>query len=257
MSKKHKIEAYLTRKIKKHGAICCGLIDSENLTEEEAMKIASEIDKAGVAAILVGGSTAVDQIELDKIVRGLKKATSKPIILFPSNVTGVVPSADAILFSCLLNSENPYFITGAQALGARLVKKYNLEAIPMGYLIIGEGGAAGFIGRARGIPHSKPEITALYALAAQYMGMRFLYLEAGSGVTSHVTSQTVRVVRKVYNGVLVVGGGITKPEVAAELVRSGAEVLIIGTLIETKDGREILGDIVKAVARATKGCDIT
>jgi len=252
VSKKRRVETYLVKQIKKDGAICCGLIDSENITGSEAVKIVNEIDEAGVAAILVGGSTAMDQIELDKVVRDLKKATSKPVILFPSNVTGVVPSADAILFSSLLNSEDPYFISGAQALGALLVKKYNLEAIPMGYLIIGEGGAAGFIGRARGIPHSKPELAALYALAAQYMGMRFLYLEAGSGVTSHVTSQIVSAVRKVYDGTLIVGGGITSPEVAVELVKSGADVLVIGTLIESEQGRTILKHIVKSIKDAAK-----
>ena len=257
MNRRYKVEEYIKEEIKKHGALCFGLIDSEGLAESEAAEIAKEIDEAGVAAILVGGSTAMDQIELDNVVKTLKKVTTKPIILFPSNVTGVVPSADAILFSSLLNSENPYFITEAQALGALLVKKYNLEAIPMAYLIVGEGGAAGFIGRARGIPQSKPQIAAMYALAAQYLGMRFLYLEAGSGVTSYVTSQTVKAVREVYEGVLIVGGGITRPDVAAELVRSGAEIVVIGTLIESKDGRVILRDIVKAVEQAAKGCDIT
>jgi phosphoglycerol geranylgeranyltransferase len=252
VNRRYKVEEYIKEEIRRHGALCFGLIDSEGLTESEAAEIAKEIDEAGVAAILVGGSTAMDQIEMDNVVKALKKATTKPIILFPSNVTGVVPSADAILFSSLLNSENPYFITEAQALGALLVKKYNLEAIPMAYLIIGEGGAAGFIGRARGIPHSKPQLAAMYALAAQYLGMRFLYLEAGSGVTSHVTSQTVKAVREVYEGVLIVGGGITSPEVAAELVRSGAEIIVIGTLIESKEGRVILKDIVKTIERVAR-----
>lgn len=252
MNRKCKIEVYIREEINKHGAICFGLIDSEGLAESEAAEMAEEIDEAGAAAILVGGSTAMDQIELDNIIKALKKVTTKPIILFPSNVTGVVPSADAILFSSLLNSENPYFITEAQALGALLVKKYNLEAIPMAYLIVGEGGTAGFIGRARGIPQSKPQIAVMYALAAQYLGMRFLYLEAGSGVTSHVTSQIVKAVRKVYDGVLIVGGGITKPQIAAELVKSGAEILVIGTLIESGEGRAILRDIVKAAEQAAK-----
>ena len=257
MSRRYRVEEYIREEIKRNGAICFGLIDSEGLTEREAAEIAKEIDEAGVAAILVGGSTAMDQIELDNIVRVLKRTITKPVILFPSNVTGVVPSADAILFSSLLNSENPYFITEAQALGALLVKKYNLEAIPMAYLIVGEGGTAGFIGRARGIPQSKPQIAAMYALAAQYLGMRFLYLEAGSGVTSHVTSQTVKAVRAVYEGVLIVGGGITRPDVASELVKSGAEILVIGTLIESKEGRLLLRDIIEAAKQSAKGRDIT
>ncbi|MFN3621462.1 MAG: geranylgeranylglyceryl/heptaprenylglyceryl phosphate synthase, partial [Nitrososphaerales archaeon] len=130
MNNKYSVEQLIKNEIKKRGAICFGLIDSEGITEREATQMAEEADKAGVAAILVGGSTAMDQIELDKIVKAIKNVVSKPIILFPSNVTGVVPSADAILFSSLLNSENTYFITEAQALGALLVRKYKLEAIP-------------------------------------------------------------------------------------------------------------------------------
>ncbi|MEM1995385.1 MAG: geranylgeranylglyceryl/heptaprenylglyceryl phosphate synthase [Nitrososphaerales archaeon] len=250
MTNKYSVEQLIKNEIKKRGAICFGLIDSEGLTEQEAAKMAKEADKAGVAAILVGGSTAMDQLELDKVVRAIKKAVAKPVIIFPSNVNSVVPSADAILFSSLLNSENTYFITEAQALGALLVKKYGLEAIPMAYLIVGEGGAAGFIGKARGIPNSKPEIAAMYALASQYLGMRFLYLEAGSGVISHVSSQIVQAVRKVYDGVLIVGGGITKPEIAEELVKCGADILVIGTLLESKDGRKLLSKIVNAAESA-------
>lgn len=257
MNKKCSTETYIRNEIEKRGTICFGLIDSEDITESRAAEMASEADQAGVAAILVGGSTATDQIELENIVKAIKRVTTKPVILFPGNVTGVAPSADAILFSSLLNSENTYFITEAQALGALLVRKYNLEAIPMAYLIIGEGGAAGFIGRARGIPPSKPQIAVMYALAAQYLGMRFLYLEAGSGVISHVSSQTVTAVRQAYDGVLIVGGGITKPEVAAELAGCGADVLVIGTLLESAEGRRLLGDIVRAAEKSSRGCDVT
>ena len=126
-------------------------------------------------------------------------SVTSPVILFPGNVTGVSPNADAIFFSCLMNSDNPYFITEAQALGALAIKKYNLEAIPMAYLIIGNGGAAGFVGRATGIPPNKPSLAAMYALAAQYFGMRFLYLEAGSGVDSKVPEKMIATVRKVYD----------------------------------------------------------
>ncbi len=253
VSKECKVEQYIKNEIRKRKAICFGLIDPEGLSEQEAVKMAVEAEDSGVAAILVGGSTAMDQLELNNVVKIIKKAITKPVILFPSNVTGVVPSADAILFSSLLNSDNTYFITEAQALGALLVRKYKLEAIPMAYLIVGEGGAAGFIGKARGIPASKPQIAAMYALAAQYLGMRFLYLEAGSGVISHVSSQIVKVVRKVYEGVLIVGGGITGPEIATELVRSGAEVLVVGTLLELNGGRKLLGKIVSAAEAAAKG----
>ena len=166
-----------------------------------------------------------------------------PVILFPGNVTGVSPSADAIFFSCLMNSDNPYFITEAQALGALAVRKYDLEAIPMAYLIIGDGGAAGFVGRARGIPPSKPSLAAMYALAAQYFGMRFLYLEAGSGADGKVSEKMIATVRKVYEGTLIVGGGIRNPDDAKLAAKAGADIIVIGTMLEDANFEKVLSDI--------------
>jgi len=206
------------------------------------------VEKCGAKAILVGGSTAVDQIELEDVVKRVKKAVTSPVILFPGNVTGVAPSADAIFFSCLMNSDNPYFITQAQALGALAIRKHDIEAIPMAYLIVGDGGAAGFVGNARGIPPHKPGLAAMYALAAQYFGMRFLYLEAGSGADGKVSQATIAAVRKVYEGTLIVGGGITSPEAADLASKAGADVIVVGTMLESGNFEPVLTKICKAIS---------
>ncbi len=206
------------------------------------------VEKCGAKAILVGGSTAVDQIELEEVVKTIKKNVTSPVILFPGNVTGVSPSADAIFFSCLMNSDNPYFITEAQALGALAIRKHDIEAIPMAYLIIGDGGAAGFVGRARGIPPHKPGLAAMYAIAAQYFGMRFLYLEAGSGADGRVSQATIAAVRKVYEGTLIVGGGITSPEAAEAATKAGADVIVVGTMLENGNFEPILTKICKRIS---------
>jgi len=190
----------------------------------------------------------VDQIELEEVVKTIKKAVTSPVILFPGNVTGVAPSADAIFFSCLMNSENPYFITEAQALGALAIRKHDIEAIPMAYLIIGDGGAAGFVGRARGIPPHKPGLAAMYALAAQYFGMRCLYLEAGSGADGRVSQAMIAAVRKVYEGTLIVGGGITSVEAAKAASKAGADVIVVGTMLETGNFEPLLTKICKAIS---------
>ena len=122
-----KVEQYLRDEMKKHRTICLPLIDSENSTD--AASIAKKVEEMGASAILVGGSSVIDQLELAKVVTEIKARIKIPVILFPGNVTGVSPKADAILFSSLLNSENPYFITGAQALGAPAVKKYGIEPL--------------------------------------------------------------------------------------------------------------------------------
>jgi phosphoglycerol geranylgeranyltransferase len=243
------VEKKLNDNIKKYGTICFALIDSEEIPKERATIITKQAERSGALGILVGGSTAINQLELTSIIDVIKPVTSLPIILFPSNITGISPNADAILFSSLLNSDDPYFIVQAQVLGAPLVKKYNIEAIPMGYLIIGEGGTTGFIGKARGIPPNKPKIAAMYALAAQYLGMRFVYLEAGSGVTSHISSNIVSSVRKLFNGTLIVGGGIRSPEDARDLAGAGADILVIGTLLEEDSFEGIFSEITSAVKK--------
>ena len=142
-----------------------------------------------------------------------------------------------------MNSDNPYFITEAQALGALAIRKYDLEAIPMAYLIIGDGGAAGFVGRARGIPPNKPSLAAMYALAAQYFGMRFLYLEAGSGADGKVSEKMITTVRKVYEGTIIVGGGIRSPDDAKVAAKAGADIIVVGTMLEDSNFEKVLSDI--------------
>lgn len=238
------IEKNLLKK-RKEGTVCFALIDSENLGAKKAAKLAGIADSSGAGAILVGGSTIVDQIELNNVIKAIKNTSQLPVILFPGNITGLSQYADAVLFMSLLNSDNPYFITEAQALSAFTVKKYSLEALPTAYVIVGEGGATGFIGRVRGIPPNKPEIAAMYSLAAQYLGMRFLYLEAGSGAATHVSPNIISFVRKVYDGFLIVGGGIKGVETARNIVKAGADAIVIGTLLEENPSRTHLSSLIR------------
>jgi phosphoglycerol geranylgeranyltransferase len=246
----NKVESFLKSELKKKNALLFVLIDSEVSQLKASSKLAKDVEKIGASAILVGGSSATDQIELAQVVKGIKKGIKIPIILFPGNVTGVVPDADAILFSSLMNSENPYFITQAQALGAPSVLKFGLEPLPTAYLVIGEGTSAWFIGSARGIPFEKPKIAAAYALAAQFLGMRFVYLEAGSGAKTSVTPEMIKTVRRTFNGFLIVGGGIKDVKTAQSLVKAGADALVIGTFLEKGGSIKKLQEIAKAIQRS-------
>ena len=246
----NKVETFLKSELKKKNALLFVLIDSEVSDLESSSKLAKGVEKIGASAILVGGSSATDQIEMSQVVKAIKKGIKIPVILFPGNVTGVVPDADAILFSSLMNSENPYFITQAQALGAPSVLKFGLEPLPTAYLVIGEGTSAWFVGSARGIPFDKPKIAAAYSLAAQFLGMRFVYLEAGSGAKSTVTPEMVKTVRKVYDGFLIVGGGIRDVKTATTIVKAGADALVIGTFLEKGGSIKKLEEIAKAIQRS-------
>jgi phosphoglycerol geranylgeranyltransferase len=245
-----KVESRLVE-LARERTLCFILIDSESLESSTAANLAKRAEGLGADAILVGGSSVIDQIELDNVVAAIKNNTNIPVILFPGNITGISAKADAILFSSLLNSENPYFITQAQALGALYVKKYRLEAIPMGYLVIGEGSSVWFVGRARGIPVDKPKLAVMHALAAQYMGMRALYLEAGSGVNSSVKPEMVSAVRVNFEGLLIVGGGIKDRETAVSIAEAGADVIVIGTLFE-KGEYDKVKDIVEGLRSIKK-----
>lgn len=226
------VEKHLLNKIRKEGVAHLTLFDPEKLTPLAAKKLAVEVKKAGTAAAMVGGSTATSVYELDAIVKAIKSA-GLYVILFPNDVAGLSQNADAVFFMSLLNSINPYYLSGAQALGAPLVKRYRLEPIPLAYLIVGEhAGAAAFVGNANPIPYDKPELAAIYALAAEYLGMRFVYLEAGSGARQTVSPQMVSAVRKTSHMHIIAGGGIKTPAQARALVNSGASLIVTGTVAE-------------------------
>jgi len=249
-----KVEEYLLNKLKAEGPLHMTLLDPEKVDPTNVSILAQKVEEAGTNAVMVGGSTVASSRDLDDVVKVLKKTLRIPIILFPNNVSGISPYADAIWFMSLLNSSDPYFLIGTQALGAPLVKKYGLESIPMGYIIVGSGGAAGLIGRANCIPYDKPEIAAIYALAAQCLGMRFVYLEAGSGAKKPIPPSMVSVVREALDCNLVVGGGIKDGDVAAELAKAGADIIVTGTLVEENRGntakiREITKSLHKVKPR--------
>jgi len=243
-----RVEKYLLDKIESDGAIHITLLDPEKISPQTASDTAHEAEASGTAAVMVGGSTVTSTTHLDHVVKAIKKTVKVPVVLFPNNITGISRYADAIWFMSLLNSSDPYFIAGAQVLGAPIIKKFRLEVIPLGYIILGEGGAARVIGRACPIPYDKPELAAAYALTAQYFGMRFAYLEAGSGAKKTVRPEMVRVVKDVVQIPLIVGGGIKTGKQARDIVKAGADVIVTGTVTE-KGGnlKEKLSAIIASV----------
>jgi phosphoglycerol geranylgeranyltransferase len=243
-----RVQKHLKNTIARDGAAHLTLIDPAKQTPTAAGEIASDAAEAGTDGIMVGGSTKAEGKILDETVLSIKKVTKLPVILFPASEAGVSRHADAIFFMSMLNSRDPYFITGAQMLGAPLVKKFGLEPLPMAYLLVEPGGMAGKVGKADLIPRDKPEIAAAYALAAQYLGMSFVYLEAGSGDDRPVPVEMVRAVDGATDVTLIVGGGIRTPEAAAERVKAGADIVVTGTLAEhAKNRKTKIQEIVKVI----------
>lgn len=228
------------------------LIDPDEQTPEGAVKIAKAAISGGTDGIMLGGST-VDGSDVDNTAKALSENINLPIIIFPGNISNVSKYADAIFFMSFLNSNNPYWIMEAQALGAPSVKKSGIEAIPMGYMVISPGGTVGWIGDAKLVPRNKPKIPAAYAMAAEALGMRFFYLEAGSGAEKHITPEMVTYSKKATdNMVIIVGGGIRDGESAYIVAKAGADIVVTGTIVEeTDDVEKKIFEIVSSIQKAS------
>lgn len=241
------VEKYLLEKIRNEKSIHITLVDPEKISSKQASIVAQNSSQSGTAAIMIGGSTFVSQNHLNSVVRSIKQTVEIPVILFPNNITGINQNADAIWFMSLLNSVDPYFLMGAQILGAPLIKKLDLEPISLGYIIVGEGGTAGIIGKALPIPYSKPELAVAHALAGQYLGMHFIYLEGGSGTKTPVPSKIIRAVKNVLTVPLIVGGGIKNKDQAIAAVSAGADIIVTGNIIERNDATQKMSEIINEI----------
>ena len=257
-SMKERIKRFIYREVKKR-AMHFTLLDPDiskiNGISEKAKNPANAekalhrkikmLEKFGTDAILVGGSSHVNQKCLEKTVMQIKRDCSLPVILFPGGLSGISAHADAIFFMSLLNSEDAYWITEVQARASPLIKKAGIEAISMGYIVIEPGMKVGEVGRANLIKRNEINKAVNYSLAAQYLGMSMVYLEAGSGADKPVPVEMIKEVKKNIEVPLIVGGGIRTPEQALEIVRAGADIVNTGNI--TEENFEGIKDIIEAV----------
>ena len=245
---KKSLRERLLEKVRSGRRLHFTLVDPDKTRPEEAARIAETAARAGSDVILLGGSLGVSEPALSTVARALKGA-GLPVVLFPSNINGLTPEADAVLFMYLLNTLDIYYLSGVQMQAAPIVARMGLEPIPTAYIIVGDGGAAGYVGVARPIPYERPEIVAAYALAGAMMGASLIYLEAGSGARSPVPVEAVALARRMLDqagldAILTVGGGVRSPEAALRLAEAGADALVTGTLVERNP--ELLPGIIAA-----------
>ena len=224
------VENYIRTTLEDH-KLHLTLLDPEEQSPEEAVRIAKEAIAGGSDGIMLGGSTTEPE-ELDATAKALRENVDVPVILFPGNISGVSKHADAIFFMSLLNSANPYWIIGAQALAAPRIKKMDVEILSMGYLVVEPGGTVGWVGDAKLIPRNKPDLAVAYAMAAECLGMKIIYLEAGSGANEHIPEQMIAGVKKMTDIIVIVGGGIRDGETAAKVAKAGADIIVTGTVVE-------------------------
>lgn len=244
-----KVESLLLDRISDEGCIHLALVDPEKvkLTLSDTLQ---RLERNGTTAILVGGSTVKSPRVLDQTLKIIRRACTLPTILFPNGPSGISRFANAIFFMSLLNSTNVQYLIRAQVAGAAAVKAFNLEPIPVGYVIVGRSNTAvRRVGQAEPVGPSDTRLAMNYGLAAQYLGMRFLYLEAGSGAVKPVSTNMVTAVSKTLNIPVIVGGGIRSGLQAEKLARAGASVIVTGTVLEQDNSGGKAKEILTAIRR--------
>ncbi len=223
------------------------LIDPEKIAGN--LSFLRMCEENGVDGFLVGGSYKHRRVNFDQAVRKIKKEVRQPVIIFPGSAFQISKFADAILYLSLVSGRNPEYLIGEQVHGAERVKKAKLETIPVGYILLGSGNASSIrkLSQTLPIPFSQVKSVKRHALAAQFLGMRLIYLEAGSGAKISVPERIIRQVRSVVEIPLIVGGGIQSPQEAYRKVQAGANFVVIGNRLEYCREKELIRDFSEAI----------
>jgi len=233
---------------KKKGAGYIVLIDPDKKSENGLAGKVKKINNSGVDAILVGGSLMMDGLCSDRVAQ-IKSLAEIPVIFFPGGISQLNSHYDAILFMSIISGRNPHYLIGEQVIAAPIVKDLGIEVIPTGYLLLdgGSDSAVQFMSGTAPIPMDKPDISIAHALAAQYLGKKLIYLEAGSGAKQAVPNELIKEVVEHVDIPLIVGGGIRTPEAAREKVKAGASFVVTGTIIEENNNGDMLKKFAEAV----------
>jgi putative glycerol-1-phosphate prenyltransferase len=186
---------------------------------------------------------------LDSFIHKVKSTSSLPAIIFPGSINQVSPIADAILFLSVISGRNAEHLIGKHVVASSLVKKATIEPISTGYILVesGKTTTAVYMSGSLPVPRNKPEIAAATALAGEYLGMKLIYLEAGSGAEESVPNEMVKAVADECSIPVVVGGGIRNPNTAREKVENGASIIVTGNFFENENNWDLIKDFGQAV----------
>ena len=233
--------------VKARGAGYAVLLDPDKAPAAELAGQAAAISRH-VDLIFVGGSICVRN-DFDQAVKAIKASSEAPVVIFPGDSTQVSRHADALLFLSLVSGRNPDLLIGEHVKAAPAIKRHGLEVIPVAYMLVESGAMTSvqFISQTLAIPRGKPEIAVAHALAGEYLGMRLIFLEAGSGAEQHVPPEMVEAVSRQVSVPVVVGGGIRDPESAREIVRRGASFIVTGDVIEKGGGIGLVREFARAI----------
>ena len=209
------------------------LIDPDKVDKYLLDELVERSISAGVDYLLVGGSLVISN-HLDDCVKHIKQQCQIPVILFPGSPSQISKYADALLYLSLVSGRNPELLIGQHVVSAPFVRQSGLETMPTGYIVV-DGGApttVSYISNASPVPADKNEIAMCTAMAAEMLGMKLIYMDAGSGAKRPITEGMIRSVAEQIEVPLIIGGGITDPEKAYLNCKAGADVIVVGNAIE-------------------------
>jgi len=222
------------------------LIDPDKQKNSDLLLIIKNANKSKVNYFFVGGSLLIND-NLNDCIKTIKENSKIPVILFPGNAMQINPKADGILFLSLISGRNPDLLIGKQVISAPILKQTELEIISTGYMLIDSGKAttASYMSNTVPIPREKNAIATSTAIAGQYLGMKLIYMDGGSGAEQPITSDMIKQVSNCIDIPLIIGGGICNAKKAIENCEAGADLIVVGNAIE-KDPSLIL-DISQAI----------
>ncbi len=243
-----KVQDKIYKSISEKGAAYLVLIDPDDISGERLVNFVRHCEKSGVDGFLIGGSLMMSN-NLDDVLETVSSVSSLPTILFPGSVSQISSKADAILFISLVSGRNAEHLIGTHVIAAPIVKKSGIEPISTGYMLVESGNktTAEYMSGSSPIPRNKPEIATATALAAEYLGMNFVYLEGGSGAEKSVPNKMVKMVSSALSIPVIVGGGIRDSRTAREKVESGASVVITGNFFEDDDNWHLVKEFADAI----------
>lgn len=227
------------------------LVDPDKCHNQGLHRLAQLATQAGADFIFVGGSLLTSD-NMDVCIDTLRKHCEVPIILFPGSMLQVTPKADAILLLSLISGRNAELLIGNHVVAAPIIRNSKLEVIPTGYMLVESGKITSvlYMSNTIPIPFDKTDIAVCTAMAGQMLGLRTLYMDAGSGAIYPIPTEMVHAVKQNTSIPLIIGGGIRTAEDAAEIWEGGADVITIGNAAETRP--ELILEIGEVKARLNK-----
>jgi putative glycerol-1-phosphate prenyltransferase len=210
------------------------LLDPDKIpTGEELYNWLNEIEQSEATDILIGGSH-LSKGNTEELVKNAKKQTSLPVVLFPGSPEQVTEHADVLLFLSLVSGRNADLLIGRHVEAAPLIMAMDIETIATAYLLVGDGPltTAAYITQTLPIPSAKPELAVATASAAVLLGMQAIYLDAGSGAANSIPTEVVSAVSNAVDVPIIVGGGIRDFEGMERVWAAGADLVVLGTVLE-------------------------